>query len=213
MTMSNDGFDRYFPESRLHRDRLRFEIPVLQKTQTHARIPNGYEPMGLIYAIGRSFRGLIRGYIPWWVLISAWLVFGQRAVLSLVINSIVISNFGTFSYLFPVNVLSVSVIVLLLKATISKIDLDRTHSIFVPNPQIIFDSEVTLEDLSNPYVSLQVNEDRLRHREIVYIEVIHLFSKTKISFRLKPEMRNKKVQLYGVFENGAVNLLVKIKVM
>jgi hypothetical protein len=76
-----DEFNQFFPDESLDKDNLSVEIPAEQKPLYPERIPSGYEPMGEIQLRGRVFRGLAEGRIPWWVLITGWVLFGGFALL------------------------------------------------------------------------------------------------------------------------------------
>ncbi|QZZ22188.1 hypothetical protein J5X98_07300 [Leptothermofonsia sichuanensis E412] len=76
-----DEFNQFFPDESLDKDKLSVEIPAEQNPLYPERIPSGYEPMGEIQLRGRVFKGLAEGRIPWWVLITGWLLFGGFALL------------------------------------------------------------------------------------------------------------------------------------
>jgi hypothetical protein len=80
----NDEPNQFFRHDKLDEDRLFVEVPAEQKPPYQERIPSGYDPMGEIYLRGRAYRSLSGGTIPWWVLISGWLVFGLPALLVLI---------------------------------------------------------------------------------------------------------------------------------
>ncbi len=80
----NDEPNQFFRHDKLDEDRLFVEVPAEQKPPHQERIPSGYDPMGEIYLRGRAYRSLSGGTIPWWVLISGWLVFGLPALLVLI---------------------------------------------------------------------------------------------------------------------------------
>ncbi|MBW4544763.1 MAG: hypothetical protein KME25_10030 [Symplocastrum torsivum CPER-KK1] len=80
----NDEPKQFFRHEKLDEDRLFVEVPAEQKLPYQERIPSGYDPMGEIYLRGRAYRSLSGGTIPWWVLITGWLVFGSPALLVLI---------------------------------------------------------------------------------------------------------------------------------
>src|ERR687885_2636896 len=81
----NDEPKQFFRHDKLDEDRLFVKIPAEQKSPHQERVPSGYDPMGEIYLRGRAYRSLSGGTIPWWVLISGWLVFGSPALLMLIV--------------------------------------------------------------------------------------------------------------------------------
>ncbi len=80
----NDEPNQFFRHDKLDEDRLFVEVPAEQKPPHQERIPSGYDPMGEIYLRGRAYRSLSGGTIPWWVLISGWIIFGSPALLMLI---------------------------------------------------------------------------------------------------------------------------------
>ena len=80
----NDEPKQFFRDEKLDEDRLFVEVPAEQKPPYQERIPSGYDPMGEIYLRGRAYRSLSGGTIPWWVLISGWLIFGAPALMVLI---------------------------------------------------------------------------------------------------------------------------------
>jgi hypothetical protein len=79
----NDERDRYLPDRKSEKDRLFVEIPAETKNPYPEKLPSGYDPIQSIRLEGRAFRGLAGGRIPWWVLITGWVIFGGLALLSL----------------------------------------------------------------------------------------------------------------------------------
>lgn len=77
-----DEFKRFLSDEKLDKDKFLVEIPAEQKSVYDERIPSGYNPMEEIELRGRAFRGLAGGRIPWWVLISGWIIFGSFALVS-----------------------------------------------------------------------------------------------------------------------------------
>ena len=81
---NNDDLNQFLPKDNpVDPDKLSIEIPAEQHPTPYDRVPSGYEPMGEIELRGRVFRGLAGGQIPWWVLISSWVIFGFIAALLL----------------------------------------------------------------------------------------------------------------------------------
>jgi hypothetical protein len=79
----NDERDRYLPDRKSEKDRLFVEIPAETKTPYPEKVPSGYDPIQSIRLEGRAFRGLAGGRIPWWVLITGWVLFGGLALLAI----------------------------------------------------------------------------------------------------------------------------------
>ncbi|MBF2003822.1 MAG: hypothetical protein IGS50_22975 [Synechococcales cyanobacterium C42_A2020_086] len=77
----NDQFESFFPPEKP--ENLSVEIPAEPRPLPADRIPRGYDPMGEIQLRGRSYRGLASGQVPWWVLITGWVIFGGIAALLL----------------------------------------------------------------------------------------------------------------------------------
>lgn len=80
----NNEPNQFFRNEKLEEDQIFVEVPTDQLSPYHERIPSGYDPMGEIYLRGRAFSSLSGGRIPWWVLISGWLIFGGSALLILI---------------------------------------------------------------------------------------------------------------------------------
>jgi hypothetical protein len=80
----NDNSQDFFHEEKLKEKQLFIEIPAEQKSPYQERIPSGYDPMGEIYLRGRAYKSVSGGTIPWWVLISSWVIFGGLALLMLI---------------------------------------------------------------------------------------------------------------------------------
>ena len=80
----NDEPKQFFRHDKLDEDRLFVEVPAEQKSPHQERIPSGYDPMGEIYLRGRAYRSLSGGTIPWWVLITSWIIFGLPVLLMLI---------------------------------------------------------------------------------------------------------------------------------
>ncbi|MDZ8083370.1 MAG: hypothetical protein RMX35_30435 [Nostoc sp. DcaGUA01] len=88
---NNDESDNFFGQgSNFDSDKIRVEIPAEQEPIYQQRIPSGYDPMGEIYLRGRAMRTMSSGRMPWWVLISGWILFGGLffLVLGIAISSI-----------------------------------------------------------------------------------------------------------------------------
>lgn len=92
-----DEFKQFFPDEGLDKDKLSVEIPAEQKPVYPERIPSGYEPMGEIQLRGQAYRGLAGGRIPWWVLITGWILFGGFALLMVYAIAIAWSSAAWFT--------------------------------------------------------------------------------------------------------------------
>jgi len=71
------------PDESVDPNQLFVEVPTHASPVPHDRIPSGYEPMGEIELRGRMASGLAGGRVPWWVLITGWVIFGGAAFLLL----------------------------------------------------------------------------------------------------------------------------------
>jgi hypothetical protein len=105
---------------RLDRGKVSNEIPANQKLIDYERIPSGYDPMGQIQLAGRIYRSLAGGRIPWWVLISGWIIFGSIAFFFLFL---VVSSFS-LSALFPLMIETFPLLILW-KGTTAKLSSKR----------------------------------------------------------------------------------------
>ncbi|MDZ4871567.1 MAG: hypothetical protein CLLPBCKN_000955 [Chroococcidiopsis cubana SAG 39.79] len=85
MNKNNDERQQFPSNNKLDPEQIVVEVSVAPKPPYQEKIPSGYDPMGEIYLRGRAFRGLAGGKIPWWVLISGWIIFGGLAVLILLL--------------------------------------------------------------------------------------------------------------------------------
>jgi hypothetical protein len=119
----NDESKQFLPDDKLDTDRIVVEVPAEQKSPYQERIPSGYEPMGEIYLRGRAFRGLAGGRIPWWVLISGWILFGGLALLTL-ITAIASASFGAL----PVLIILAIPIIILWRGTTAKLSIEKHKS-------------------------------------------------------------------------------------
>jgi len=79
---NNNDPNRFLPDENLDHDKLSIEIPAEQPL-TPEGIPRGYDPMSEIELRGQAYRGLSGGRIPWWILISGWVIFGFIAAVLL----------------------------------------------------------------------------------------------------------------------------------
>jgi VIT1/CCC1 family predicted Fe2+/Mn2+ transporter len=82
MSNNNDNQD-FFGDYKQPQDKLSVDIPAEQRATHIEKIPSAYDPMGEIYARGRAMRSMSSGGMPWWVLISGWVLFGGLFLLLL----------------------------------------------------------------------------------------------------------------------------------
>ncbi|MGF1499752.1 MAG: hypothetical protein ACFB8W_23440 [Elainellaceae cyanobacterium] len=115
--MSEDkDLDQFFPDEQPNEDELVVELPASPPSPYQERIPSGYDPMGEIYLRGRAYQGLARGSIPWWVLISGWVVFGGTSLFVLFI----VFTAGSLSSL-PLLLFPAALIAILWRGTSAKL--------------------------------------------------------------------------------------------
>jgi hypothetical protein len=106
----------FFDDDDLNKDKLFVDIPDEQISPDYDRIPNGYDPMGEIYLRGRAFRSMAGGRIPWWVLISGWILFGSMNLFILLLV-IVSQSFAPLILL----VITLLPVIILWRGTFNKI--------------------------------------------------------------------------------------------
>lgn len=116
----NDDYKQFLPNDELDRERIVVEVPANPKPTQQERIPSEYDPMGQIYLQGRVFRGLTGGRIPWWVLISGWIIFGGLflSILILAIAS------AAFEFL-PVLLFAFIPVMVLWRGTVAKLSIEK----------------------------------------------------------------------------------------
>lgn len=78
-----DEYQQFFQKD-ISDDPIVYEVPADPKPLYQGKIPSGYDPMGEIHLRGRAYRGLAGGRIPWWVLISGWIMFGSCFLMVLI---------------------------------------------------------------------------------------------------------------------------------
>jgi Na+/serine symporter len=76
--------------------------------------------MSEIYLRGRAFRGLAEGRIPWWIIISGWIVFGSFALMAL--SAAILSG-----SLFTLPILAIAAILCLIlwRGTVAKRSIEK----------------------------------------------------------------------------------------
>ncbi|WP_404790439.1 hypothetical protein [Altericista sp. CCNU0014] len=119
----NEEYDPYLPPKRSDKDRFIVEIPLESKTPNPDRLPSGFDLIQSIGLEGRAFRGIAGGRIPWWILITGWVIFGGFALLTL---SLSITS-GVLSSL-PFLLINGIPIVILWRGTAAKFTVDRHKS-------------------------------------------------------------------------------------
>ena len=119
----NDEHKQFLPDDKLDSERIVVEVPADPKPPYQEKIPSGYDPMGEIYLRGRAFGGLAGGRIPWWVLISGWIIFGGSALLILII-AITSAAFE----LLPVLVIVSIPLIILWRGTVAKLSTEKHKS-------------------------------------------------------------------------------------
>ncbi|OKH32188.1 hypothetical protein NIES2101_40960 [Calothrix sp. HK-06] len=82
MSNNNENKD-FFRDYDKPQDKLSVDIPAFNRPTNVEKIPSAYDPMGEIYARGRAMRSMSSGGMPWWVLISGWVLFGGLFLLLL----------------------------------------------------------------------------------------------------------------------------------
>jgi hypothetical protein len=111
--------DPQFPNDKPKK--LSIEIPP-DRPLPYDRIPSSFEPMGEIQLRGRIFQRFTSGQIPWWVLITGWVIFGFSAA--------VIAHFAfTTSFWAGVIPLAIAIIFLIIfwRATAAKLARGRRN--------------------------------------------------------------------------------------
>jgi hypothetical protein len=79
----NDQLQQFLPDDNLNSEGIVVKTPTDPNLYYQDKVLSGYEPMSGIY-LGIASRGLAGGRIPWWVLISGWIIFGGLALLILI---------------------------------------------------------------------------------------------------------------------------------
>jgi len=119
----NDEHKQFLPDDKLDSERIVVEVPAAPKPPYQEKIPSGYDPMGEIYLRGRAFRGLSGGRIPWWVLISGWIIFGGLALL------ILITAIASAAFELLLALISISIFLIILwRGTIAKLSIKKYKS-------------------------------------------------------------------------------------
>jgi hypothetical protein len=108
-----DKFQRFLPDR--ESDKLSFDAPIDQPFVAHDRIPSANDPMGQIKLEGRAYGSLAGGRIPWWVLISGWILWGIP-VLLFIYNAIMSMSWASI----PVIVIASLPILILWRGTHAK---------------------------------------------------------------------------------------------
>lgn len=101
-------------------DDLVEEVPSQLPTTNYERVPSGYDPMGEIHLRGRAASGFASGRIPWWVLITGWLIFGSAALGMTITGIYVIINGVYLGAIFPL-VIGLALFSILWRGTAAKL--------------------------------------------------------------------------------------------
>ena len=109
-----DEFQRFLPDR--ESDKLSFDEQIRQPSIEHDRIPSQYDPMGEIELEGRALGSLAGGRIPWWVMISGWILWGVPSLL-FIYNAIISISWGTI----PIIVIALLPISILWRGTNAKL--------------------------------------------------------------------------------------------
>ncbi len=117
---NKDEFNRFLPDESLDPDKLSIGIPAEQTPINPDRIPSGFDPMGEIQLRGRAYRSLAGGQVPWWVLISGWVIFG--GFVWIMVRLTVLSS--SFVLLIPLAIATIPLFILL-KGTKAKLASQR----------------------------------------------------------------------------------------
>ena len=79
----SEDVNQFLPDDSTTPDKLSIEIPAESQPYVPEQLPSGFDPMGEIQLRGRAYRGLAAGQMPWWILISGWVLFGFFAAIIL----------------------------------------------------------------------------------------------------------------------------------
>jgi hypothetical protein len=115
-----DTSSRFLPDDNRDADRIVVEIPSTSTSFSAERLPSPLDPMGEIYLRGRMFRGISGGRIPWWVLISSWVILGGFALAFFAVT--ILGGYSIFSFIVPFFIFFV-----LIKGTIAKISATKAR--------------------------------------------------------------------------------------
>jgi hypothetical protein len=114
---NNNESDKFFEyDSNFEPDKIIVEIPAEREPTYQERIPSTYDPMGEIYVRGRAMRSMSSGTIPWWVLISGWVLFGGSFLLVLIT-----ALFSRTFALIPFLIISLIPLLIVLRGTLAKL--------------------------------------------------------------------------------------------
>ena len=80
----HDDYRPFLPNEEMDDEKIVVEVPSNSGFPYQERTPAGYEPMEAIQLRGITYRRLAGGRIPWWVLISGWILYGGLILVSLI---------------------------------------------------------------------------------------------------------------------------------
>ena len=128
--MSSDRKSNQYFDNEFDKDQLFTEIPAESNYPNLEKIPSGYDPMGRIYLEGIANRNLAGGRIPWWVLISGWMLYGALALLGFLAAIALTSFEGSFIVVFGglfvlIGLTVILPLLILWRGTIAKLTIAR----------------------------------------------------------------------------------------
>ena len=80
----DDEFQGVFEDPSVPFKQLFTEVPPPLPPQIEKH-PSGYSPMERIELQGQAYRGLASGQMPWWVIVSGWVIFGLPCLMMTVV--------------------------------------------------------------------------------------------------------------------------------
>ena len=116
----DDHYKQFFPDQELDNDRLVVEVPADPMPLYQPKIPSGLDPMERIYMDGMMYRGLAGGRVPWWVLISGWVIFGGFA-LPFLITAIASASLAAL----PTLLVGIILLIILWRGTTAKLSIRK----------------------------------------------------------------------------------------
>ncbi|MEM6398918.1 MAG: hypothetical protein AAF757_01620 [Cyanobacteria bacterium P01_D01_bin.116] len=126
----NDEFKKFLPDEEFKSEQFVYEVPSQAEPPSQERIPSAYEPMEKIQLDGRAYRGLAGGKIPWWVLMTGWVVFGGLAFVVLIpaISSLVSGSWLASVALIPALLIASVFLTILWRGTNAKLSIKKNQS-------------------------------------------------------------------------------------
>ncbi|AFY58950.1 hypothetical protein Riv7116_6624 [Rivularia sp. PCC 7116] len=126
----HDEFKKFLPDEGFESPPIVYEVPSQVETPYQERIPSGYEPMSEIELRGRAYRGLSGGRIPWWVMMTGWMIFGGFAFAILIpaIASLVSGSWLASVALIPALLIASIFLTILWRGTNAKLSVRKNQS-------------------------------------------------------------------------------------